>query len=64
MKDNRRSTRAKKTYLVKVIWKDGVATLEKANPEDVLTAKNPDGEVIEIKQIETSEARRTLLGVW
>ena len=54
-----------KTDWVKVVyeWRDGVAKLERANFSETLTAKNPNGEVIEIKQIETSEARRTL-GVW
>ena len=54
-----------KTDWVKVVyeWKNGVAKLEEANYNEKITAKSPNGETIEIKQIETNEARRTL-GVW
>ena len=54
-----------KTDWVKVLyeWKDGKPQLQKANHDDEIWAKNPEGINEKIKQIEPDEARRTL-GVW
>jgi hypothetical protein len=54
-----------KTDWVKVLyeWKNGTPRLQKANQNDEIWAKNPEGINEKIKQIEPNEARRTL-GVW
>ena len=54
-----------KTDWVKVLyeWKNGTPQLQKANQNDEIWAKNPEGVNEKIKQIEPNEARRTL-GVW
>ena len=54
-----------KTDWVRVIyeWKKGNPTLEKANPQDELFVQDPNGDRIQIEQIEPTTARRTL-GVW
>ena len=48
---------------LKYKWQGGKVSLEEADPNDILYMRNPDGEVMELKQKDPTEAREAL-GVW
>ena len=54
-----------KTDWVKVLYEyiGGKLRLQKANQDDIITLRDPNGQIVPIKQIESHTARRTL-GVW
>ena len=54
-----------KTDWVKVLyeWKNGKPQLQKANEADIITLRDPYGNIVPIQQVQPHTARRTL-GVW